>query len=167
MTISKPSTELMLSKLPTLQTSAVSELINPVLIVPPLCVMMVLMNHVKMLLNQPNTQLLSILTGHLSNHQTWSHKNHKIQSQQSLLKYQKNTYHSLPKSVCLIGINSDSDHQQEWTSTKRELPLTELQESPKTPHIKLNQNLETEFYLFSSNHGQPSLNQPMNSVLTI
>jgi hypothetical protein len=78
------------------------------------------------------------------------------------------TCHISHNTLMDSGINSDSDHQEEWTLMLKDLVLTVLLVLPKTILIVTMLITETEPYLSSSNLGLPhSPNQPMNSVLMI
>jgi hypothetical protein len=79
----------------------------------------------------------------------------------------KPTYHILPNTLSVSGINSDSDHQLEWKLTKRDLTDMLLPVLLKMILSVMNKILETEPYLSSSNLGILMTNQPTLSVLMI
>jgi hypothetical protein len=73
--------------------------------------------------------------------------------------------HILPNILMDSGINSDSDHQEEWILMLKDLVLMVLLVLPKTILIVTMLITETELYLSSSNLGLlHTPNQPMNSV---
>jgi hypothetical protein len=91
-----------------------------------LIVMMVCMNHVVKKKKHMKDQLKSPLSGQKLTLLTLSHNTPKLKSQLLKSKSKKLYYHMSANILSDSGINSDSDHPQEWKLTKREPRLTQL-----------------------------------------